>query len=122
MKGLTEACDGRAGRWLRGEQGVQSVHSAGGPVPGGLAEAGPLHKDEKGRYMAGDILYAEVTFVKDVEAQADASISDACAELPVEIDRSGEVIMDGHRLMPMVKYYNLPKEITDGIRQRIVFE
>lgn len=86
------------------------------------AEEGALHKDEKGRYMAGDILYAEVTFVKDVEAQANAAISDACAELPIEIDRSGEVAMDGYRLMPMVKYYNLPKEITDCVRQRIVFE
>lgn len=28
--------------------GLQSVHSAGGPVPGGLAEAGPLHPGAQG--------------------------------------------------------------------------
>lgn len=78
------------------------------------AEEGPLHKDEKGRYMAGDILYAEVQFA----ASADAEPS---FDLPPEIDLGGRVELDGHLLMPLLKYYDLDKSITDGIRQTVVF-
>lgn len=70
------------------------------------AEAGELHKDAYGRYMAGDILYAEV------------SIAEKYADM---IEAEETVSLDGRELRPIIKYYNLPKEVTDTIEQRIVF-
>lgn len=70
------------------------------------AETGPVRRDASGRYMGGDILYARVTCAPEAERY---------------IDRSGEIEADGLRLMPLVKYYALPKEATDTIRQQIVF-
>lgn len=70
------------------------------------AAEGTVKKDEKNRYIAGDILYAEVS---------------CDAEFERYIDRTKEVECDGVRLQPLVKYYNLPREVTDSLRQRVVF-
>ncbi len=67
---------------------------------------GKIKKDEKGRYMAGDILYAEV---------------DCPPEFERYICRKKEIWCDGINLQPLVKYYNLPREVTDALRQKIVF-
>lgn len=71
------------------------------------AETGPVRRDEIGRYMGGDILYARVIGAPEAERF---------------IDRSGEIEVDGRRLMPLVKYYCLPKEVTDTIRQQVLFD
>lgn len=65
-----------------------------------------LKKDEKNRYMAGDIIYAEVS---------------CDAEYERYIDRAMEVECDGIKLQPLVKYYDLPREVTDNLRQRVIF-
>ena len=70
------------------------------------AETGELKKDRKNRYMAGDILYAEIKCAPEWEKM---------------IDRTGEVECDGIRLQPLLKYYCLPKEATDSIEQRVIF-
>jgi len=70
------------------------------------AEVDKVHKDEQGRYWAGDILYAEVSIAREYEGM----ITDAKT-----------VIVDGKKLRPIVKYYDLPKQVTDTIEQRIVF-
>lgn len=70
------------------------------------ARTGELRPDEKGRYMAGDILYAEVKTDRKYESI---------------LEKSETVERDGHHLRPLVKYFDLPKEITDTIGQRIVF-
>lgn len=70
------------------------------------AYEGTLKKDEKNRYIAGDILYAEVR---------------CDAKFERYIDRTKEVECDGVRLQPLVKYYNLPREVTDTLCQRVVF-
>ncbi len=70
------------------------------------AQVGPVKKDEKGRYMAGDILYAKVT--------APTEYFETVREVKC-------VEIDGNKLQPIVKYYNLSKEITDRIEQKIVF-
>ena len=70
------------------------------------AELDKLSKDEFGRYMAGDIIYAEVSIAKEYESM---------------VKRDAIVEVDGRQLCPIVNYYNLPKEVTDSIEQRILF-
>lgn len=70
------------------------------------ASDGELIKDEKGRYMAGDIIYAEISCGAECESY---------------IDRKEEVECDGVKLQPIIKYYDLPKEVTDSIRQKVIF-
>lgn len=70
------------------------------------AETGELHKDACGRYMAGDILYAEVHVAKEFERMTEDTET---------------VSRDGRKLRPIIKYYDLPKKVTDTIEQRIVF-
>lgn len=70
------------------------------------AVCGPIVKDEQGRYMGGDIVYAEVS--------CDEQYSHM-------LDKSEQVVCDGLVLQPIVKYYNLPKEVTDTIKQKIIF-
>lgn len=70
------------------------------------ATCGPIAKDSYGRYMGGDILYAEVFFDEKYSHM---------------IRQNGQIEYDGLVLQPIVKYYNLPKEVTDTIRQRIIF-
>lgn len=70
------------------------------------AETRELKKDSKNRYMAGDILYAEIKCSPEWEK---------------DLDRTGEVECDGIRLQPLLKYYRLPKGATDSIQQRVIF-
>lgn len=70
------------------------------------AEVKTLRKDPFGRYMAGDILYAEVNVGEQYRDK---------------LPNTASVNMDGHLLRPLVKYYPLPKEITDTITQQIIF-
>ncbi len=65
---------------------------------------GTVTKQENGVYADGDILYAEVT--GGAEAYADEA---AAADI------------DGHRLVPIVKYYRVPKEVMEASRQKILF-
>ncbi len=65
-----------------------------------------VKKDNVGRYMLGDIIYAEVTCSEETEKY---------------IDRSEEITVDNIRLIPIVKYYNLPKTLTESINQKIIF-
>ncbi len=68
---------------------------------------GEVKMDEKGRYMAGDILYAEINCPPEFESI---------------ICRKNEVLRNGIKLQPLVKYYDLPKEVTDALSQKIVFK
>lgn len=59
--------------------------------------------EKQGRvYADGDLLYAQVN-------EAGAAYA------------KGFVSVDGHKLSPLVKYYNIPKEAMEPIEQRIVF-
>lgn len=69
-------------------------------------ESGELRKDEKGRYMAGDFIYAQVHCEQQWESW---------------IDRTEQVEYDGLVLQPLLKYYPLPKEVTDSVRQRVIW-
>lgn len=70
------------------------------------AETGELKKDEKNRYMAGDILYAEL--------EGDAQLLEKLEPCEMEY-------CDGISLHPLVKYYKLPKEVTDALHQKVIF-
>ncbi len=59
-------------------------------------------KQANGAYANGDILYAE--------------ISDAEGYLTVPAD-----YVDGHALHPLLKYYKIPKEDMERIKQRVLF-
>ena len=63
---------------------------------------GEATKDERGVYTDGDIVYAEVT------GGAEAYAEDA-------------VIVDGHRLTPIVKYYRVPDAVMKASRQTVIF-
>ncbi|MBQ2277707.1 MAG: hypothetical protein II333_03980, partial [Clostridia bacterium] len=64
---------------------------------------GEVTKDARGVYTDGDIVYAEVT------GGAEAYAEDA-------------VIVDGHRLTPIVKYYRVPDAVMKASRQTVIFE
>lgn len=68
------------------------------------AESGELKQDEKGRYFKGDILYAAVKSGKD-----NLFFSENTVE------------KENIVLSPLIKYYVYPREVTDAIRQQIVF-
>ena len=63
---------------------------------------GEVTKDARGVYTDGDIVYAEVT------GGAEAYAEDA-------------VIVDGHRLTPIVKYYRVPDAVMKASRQTVIF-
>lgn len=63
---------------------------------------GEAAKDERGVYTDGDIVYAEVT--GGAEAYAEEA-----------------VIVDGHRLTPIVKYYRVPDAVMKASRQTVIF-
>ena len=64
---------------------------------------GEVEKDERGVYMDGDVIYAEVS--GEGVAYAD-----------------GFVEKDGHRLCPLLKYYRVPQEIFEKTKQRVIFK
>ncbi len=74
-------------------------------------EAGRLiaTRDHSGRYLSGDLLLAEPTLDPSVAA-------DAAWQLPTEATEA-----DGHRLLPLVKYYKTPDAVVLALRQKILF-
>lgn len=80
------------------------------------AETDALRKDEKGRWMAGDILYAQRIGEEEMLQEIEKTEADAADQEVLEA-----VICDGIRLLPLVKYYRLPKEVTDVLRQKVIF-
>ncbi len=66
-------------------------------------------KDPTGRYMSGDILMGEVSMNAAVSATFDWKLPDAAVEV------------DGHRLLPLIKYYKTPDAAVDVLRQKILF-
>lgn len=69
-------------------------------------ESGELRKDEKGRYMAGDFIYAQILCDLQWESW---------------IDRSEQVEYEGLVLQPLLKYYLLPKDVSDSVRQKVIW-
>ncbi len=63
---------------------------------------GTVTRQENGTYADGDILYAEI------------SNADGYLTAPT-------VTVDGHKLHPLLKYYKIPKESMEAIRQRVIF-
>lgn len=80
------------------------------------AEIGELKKDEKNRYMAGDILYAERIAPSEMLAEIEK-----CELLAGESDYNAIVKCDGIDLQPLVKNYRIPKNIIETLHQKVVF-
>ena len=74
-------------------------------------EAGNLipTKDACGRYTSGDILLCEPSIDPAVEAESGWHLPPALTEA------------DGHKLLPMIKYYKTPDAVAVALRQKIVF-
>lgn len=68
----------------------------------GARTTGEVVRQENGVYMDGDILYAEITNGDQY------------------LDRA-PVVKDGHKLSPLLKYYKIPREDMDRIRQKVIF-
>lgn len=66
-------------------------------------------RDEYGRYVSGDILLAEPTIDPAVEAESGWKLPDAVT------------VADGHKLLPLIKYYKTPDAVAVALRQKIVF-
>ena len=67
-------------------------------------------RDEYGRYMSGDILLAEPTLDPAVEAESGWKLPEAAT------------VADGHKLLPLIKYYKTPDAVAIALRQKIVFD
>ena len=67
-------------------------------------------KDACGRYRSGDILLCEPAIDPAVEAQSGWKLPEAVT------------IADGHKLLPLIKYYKTPDAVAVALRQKIVFE
>ena len=63
---------------------------------------GAVTRQPNGTYADGDILYAEIE-------GGDAYMTEA------------PITVDGHKLHPLLKYYRIPKEDMERIRQRVLF-
>ena len=74
-------------------------------------EAGNLipSRDPQGRYMSGDILLAEPTLDPAQEGKTGWRLPEAVTE------------SDGHKLLPLIKYYKTPDAVAIALRQKIVF-
>ncbi len=66
-------------------------------------------RDSHGRYMSGDILLCEPAIDPAVER-------DSCWKLPEMVTEA-----DGHKLLPLIKYYKTPDAVAVALRQKIVF-
>lgn len=73
---------------------------------------GNLEADERGVYSDGDIIYAELLPCEN------ANMTEEYGTLP-ELSMMREV--DGHKLIPLVKYYRVSEELVPLIRQRVRF-
>ena len=67
-------------------------------------------RDEFGRYMSGDILLAEPTLDPAVERDSGWKLPEAVTEA------------DGHKLLPLIKYYKTPDAVAVALRQKVVFD
>ncbi len=66
---------------------------------------GQVTRQENGTYTDGDILYCE----------PNADVSDYAENFK-------KATVDGHRLIPLLKYYRIPDEVMTSIKQRVLFE
>ena len=66
-------------------------------------------RDACGRYMSGDLLLAEPTLDPAVEAATGWKLPAALTEA------------DGHKLLPLIKYYKTPDDVAVALRQKVVF-
>ena len=66
-------------------------------------------RDSHGRYMSGDILLCEPAIDSAVEAESGWKLPHAVTEA------------DGHKLLPLIKYYKTPDAVAVALRQKIVF-
>ncbi|MBQ3508218.1 MAG: hypothetical protein IJA91_06690 [Clostridia bacterium] len=66
-------------------------------------------RDSHGRYMSGDILLCEPAIDPAVER-------DSGWKLPKMVTEA-----DGHKLLPLIKYYKTPDAVAVALRQKIVF-
>ena len=68
----------------------------------------PTH-DEHGRYVSGDILLCEPSIDPSVEIESGWKLPEAAT------------VADGHKLLPLIKYYKTPDAVAVALRQKIVF-
>lgn len=66
--------------------------------------SGKLEKDDEGRYFDGDVMFGEIE-------------SGEFAEYSQNI-----YTVDGHNLVPLLKYYRIPADKARKLRQRILFD
>lgn len=78
-------------------------------------EAGNLipTRDAHGRYMSGDILLAEPALDPAIEEKMDWKLSETVS--------AAVTTADGHRLLPLIKYYKTPDAVTNVLRQKVLF-
>lgn len=62
-----------------------------------------------GRYRSGDLLLAEPALDPAVAAETGWTLPDAVTEA------------DGHRLLPLIKYYKTPDAVAAALRMRVLF-
>ena len=67
-------------------------------------------RDTCGRYVSGDLLLAEPAIDPAVAAESGWKLPEAVTEA------------DGHKLLPLIKYYKTPDAVAVALRQKIVFE
>lgn len=67
-------------------------------------------RDEYGRYVSGDLLLGEPSIDPAVEAESGWKLPEAAT------------VADGHKLLPLIKYYKTPDAVAVALRQKIVFE
>jgi beta-glucosidase len=68
----------------------------------------PTH-DTCGRYVSGDLLLAEPAIDPAVAAESGWKLPEAVTEA------------DGHKLLPLIKYYKTPDAVAVALRQKVVF-
>ena len=66
-------------------------------------------RDEHGRYVSGDILLCEPSIDPSVERDSGWKLPEAAT------------VADGHKLLPLIKYYKTPDAVAVALRQKIVF-
>ena len=67
-------------------------------------------KDGYGRYMSGDILLGEPAIDPTIEVENGWKLPETVTEA------------DGHRLLPLIKYYKTPDAVAIALRQKVIFE
>ncbi len=66
-------------------------------------------RDRMGRYMSGDLLLGETSVDSAAISDIDWKIPDVAVEI------------DGHRLLPLIKFYKTPDTAAGSLRQKILF-